>query len=355
LSSIDIRSTTGQGRHWDKAAAFVVLAALGPVVMLGLEAGTAARIWAFVAGAKVEPSPTLLFAPGADIILWAWVVFFVVLALVYAVETPARDDYEKFADEVGGDFVIPEPESGPEPAPRSEPRIAIPEVQPTAERQGEALPIVHSLPEAQAWFKKGGELYAQRRYEEAISRFDRALNIYPRLASAWAGKGLASNAIGQYQEAIRCFDEALRLDPRDAAVWHDKGNVLSAIGRLEGALGCFNEALVLDARDAGAWNNKGVCLAALGRPEEAVACCDKALALDPTYVTAWQAKGLIEERLGHLAQAIAAYNQFIELSQDRDAAAAERVRLHIRALESPTQAESAPAAVNVVRDRAPTS
>ncbi len=333
MSSIDTRSTTGPGRHWDKAAAFVVLAAVGPVVMLALEAGTVARVLALVSGSKVEPSPTLLFVPGADIILWAWIVFFLVLALVYALDTEPRDDYARFAAEVGGDFVIQEPEPGPEPRPR----IAVPEAPRAGKVESEVLPTVHSLPEAQAWFKKGSELYALRRYTDAISRFDRALNIYPRLASAWAAKGLANNAIGQYQEAIRCFDEALRLDQRNAAVWHDKGNLLSAMGRLEGALNCYNEALIIDARDAGAWNNKGVCLAALGRPEEAVACCDKALALDPAYATAWQAKGLIEERLGHLPQAIAAYKQFIELPQDRDAAAVEKVRRHVMALEAGAQ------------------
>jgi tetratricopeptide (TPR) repeat protein len=217
--SIDIRSRTGPARHWDKAAAFVVLAALGPIVLLALEAGTAARVWALISGAKVELQPTLLFAPGADMILWAWVIFFAILALVYATDAGREEGYEEFADDVGGDFVIPEPE----PAPGPEPRIAVPEAPPAAEREGEVLPTVHSLPEAQAWFKKGGELYAQRRYEEAISRFDRALRIYPRLASAWAGKGLASNAIGQYQEAIRCFDEALRLDSRDPAVTRAPG------------------------------------------------------------------------------------------------------------------------------------
>jgi tetratricopeptide (TPR) repeat protein len=333
LSSIESRSKTGPGRHWDKAAAFAVLAALGPIVMLALEAGTPARVWAFISGNRAEPPPTLLFAPGADIVLWAWVIFFVVLALIYAVDTGPSDEYEKFAAEVGGDFVIPEPEPAPEP----EPPVAVPEVPQAAAVESEVLPTVHSLPEAQAWFKKGSELYAQRRYVDAISRFDRALKIYPRLASAWAAKGLANNAIGQYQEAIRCFDESLRLDPRDAAVWHDKGNLLSAMGRFEEALNCFNEALILDARDAGAWNNKGVCLAALGRPEEAVACCEKALALNPTYATAWQAKGLIEERLGHLPQALAAYKQFIALSGDRDAAAVEKVRRHVVALEAGAQ------------------
>jgi len=346
--NIDIRSTTGTARHWGKAAAFAVFAALGPILLLALESDTPARVRALIAGARVESQPVRLAAPEADIVLWAWVIFFAVLALVYANDTKPEERREMSAADFEGDFVIP----APEPAPGDEPRIAVPENRPAAEPVREDMPVVHSLPEAQAWFRKGGELYVQRRYEEAIARFDRALKIYPRLASAWAGKGLASSAIGQYQDAIRCFDEALRFDPRDPAFWHDKGNVLSTMGQLERALGCYNEALILDARDASAWNNKGVCLAVLGRPEEAVACCDKALALDPTYATAWQAKGLIEERLGDLPQAIAAYKQFIELAPERNSAVVARVQRHVSALELPAQAEPGPAAVP---DRAATS
>jgi len=271
--------------------------------------------------------PRLLPVSEADAIAWAWAIYFVVLALVYATDTGSERVVPSEPDEIA-DY----PES--QPPMQADPVVRAAIREPTGEPAPPSLPEVQSLQEARDWFQKGSEQYARGRYLEAASRFDKALKLYPRLAGAWAGKGLAANALGQYQDAIRFFDESLRLDPRDPAVWHDKGNALSAVGRLEGALNCYNETLIIDPRNARAWNNKGVCLASLGRPDEAVACCDRALALDKSYLLAWQAKAAVEERLGHIENAIAAYRQFIALAPDRTAPSVERIQRYIVALES---------------------
>ncbi len=324
-------------RRWGAAVLFSVIAVLPPLAMFATEAGTMARILTVFHIAKPGfPRPLSLGAEVYTLAL-AWALFFGVLALIYAIDTkPEAIDESEPEDLV--DDVAAEPEPEVRAVPKARPK---PEVRPANEPKAAAddsLPVVHNLPEAQTSLKKGSELHALGRYEEAISRFDKALEVYPRLASAWAGKGLASNALGQYEEAIRCYDESLRLDPRDPAVWHDKANTLCAVGRLEGGLNCYNEALILDPRDAKAWNNKGICLASLGRAEEAVPCCDKAIAIDPSYAIAWRAKATIEERLGRIRDAVASYKQFIALASDRDAASVEKARRHVIALEAGPQA-----------------
>ncbi len=324
-------------RRWGAAVLFSVIAVLPPLAMLATEAGAVTRVRAILQGTKTAfPQPLLLGAEVRTLAL-AWAIFFGVMALIYAIETKPESvdesEPEDFTDQVAAE---------PEPEVRAMPEVrARPDVRATNEPTGagdDSLPVVHSLPEAEAMFKQGRELHSQGRYEEAVSRFDKALKLYPRLANAWAGKALASNALGQYEEAIRCYDESLRLDPRDPAVWHDKANTLCAVGRLEGGLNCYNEALILDPRNAKAWNNKGICLASLGRPEEAVPCCDKAIALDPSYAIAWHAKAVIEERLGRIRDAAASYKQFIALASDRDAASVEKVRRHLSVLEVEPQA-----------------
>jgi Flp pilus assembly protein TadD len=318
-------STTKPVRHWGTAAVFATIAALPPIILLAIEGGAASRAWALLSGDKISYKSPVVFGLSSDTIAWAWAIFFVVLALIYATDTGPEGSG---MGEPGafGDYLPPEPE------PESEVRVAMTSGPPV--EGGDSLPAVPNVPEAMTWFKKGGELFAQGRYEEAISHFDKALKLHPRLAGAWAGRGLACNAMRQYNEAIRCYDESLRLDPQDAAVWHDKGNVLCAIGRLESALNCFNEALVIDPRDARAWNNKGICLASLGRPEEALPCCTKAIQLDPSYAVAWQAKAMIEERLVRIQDAVASYKRFIALASAGDAAAVERVQRHVSVLEA---------------------
>ena len=310
--------------------------------MLALKSGAVARIRAIVSGAHpATPALPTLFMLRADSVVWAWGIFFVILAFVYLTDTkPERSEWTE--PEALADYSEPEPEPEVIAAPpRTEAPHAAVAKEPMGE-DGDALPVVQNLPEAQIWFKKGSELHASGHHEQAIAHFDMAIKLHPRLAAAWAGKGLASNALGQYQEAIRCYDESLRLDPRDPAVWHDKGNTLCAIGRLEGALNCFNEALIIDPRDARAWNNKGICLASLGRPEEALPCCTKATEIDPSYAVAWRAKAMVEERLGRIQGAVADYKQFIALASSGDAAAVEDAKRHVGALEA---AASAPGRV----------
>jgi tetratricopeptide (TPR) repeat protein len=338
----DFSPTHRQVRHWDKAAAFAAIAVLSPIIILALEAGTVARVRAIISGTRpatvVQP---LVFMPQTDAVAWAWVVFFLALALVYALDT-GRERTKAAEPDQYGDYLPPESE--PEPAVRTTPEARLAAAGESAAAGGGSLPAVPNLPEARTWYTKGSELYAAGSFVEAISCFDKALKLHPRLANAWAARGLACNALRQYQEAIRCYDESLRLDPRDPAVWHDKGNTLCAVGRLEGALNCYNEALIIDPHDARAWNNKGICLASLGRPEEALPCCSKATQLDAAYAVAWQAKAMIEERLVRIPDAVASYKRFIALASAGDAAAVERIVRHISVLEAGAQAETVAAA-----------
>ena len=334
----DFDTNGRQARHWGKAAVFAAIAVLSPIVMLAMEAGALARVRTIIGGARPDlvALPSQVFTTQADAVMWAWIVFFLVLALVYAMDTGQERSGSAGLDELG-DYLPPESES--EPAVR-----AIPETR-TASAGGPAagggsLPVVPNVPEAQNWYRKGNELYAAGRYMDAVASFDEALKLHPRLASAWAARGLSLNALHQYQDAIRCYDESLRLDSRDPAVWHDKGNTLCAIGRLESALNCYNEALIIDPRDARAWNNKGICLASLGRPEQALPCCNKATQLDPSYAVAWQARAMIEERLGRIPDAIASYKQFLAVASSSNAAAVERIQRHVSVLEASAQTEA---------------
>jgi tetratricopeptide (TPR) repeat protein len=318
---------------------FAVIGVLPPVAIFASEAGVVARVRIILSGAKDVVSLPLSLGAEVQALALAWAVFFGVVALLCTRDTKPDADSMSEPD----DIEEGEPEDVVDEA-AAEPRLELPPMpgaraseQPTGEG-GDSLPAVRNVPEALGWLKKGNELYGLGRCEEAISRFDKALKLNPRLAGAWAGKGLASNAMGQYDEAIRCYDESLRLDPRDPAVWHDKGNTLCAIGRLEGALNCFNEALIIDPRDARAWNNKGICLASLGRPEDAVPCCNKATLLDPKYAVGWQAKAMIEERVGRIQDAVASYKQFIALASDKNAAPIKRIQQHVSVLEAGPQA-----------------
>jgi tetratricopeptide (TPR) repeat protein len=81
------------------------------------------------------------------------------------------------------------------------------------------------------------------------------------------------------EEAVSCYDRALEINPRDAVVWLNKGAMLSDLGRADKAIACFDRALKINPRDEAAWYNKGTLFEHLGQLEEALSCYDRALEL----------------------------------------------------------------------------
>ena len=97
---------------------------------------------------------------------------------------------------------------------------------------------------------------------------------------------MALTDLGRYNEAISSYDRALDLEPENAGVWNNKGALLMELGRLEAALACFERALELASStstiQAIYWLNKGKTLYMLGRYPDARIALTTAHDLDPS-------------------------------------------------------------------------
>ena len=82
-------------------------------------------------------------------------------------------------------------------------------------------------------------------------------------AEDWYNKGLVDKVERRMEEAVQCYNKALEIDPLYVKAWYAKGDALYITGR------CGK--VVVDLEDA-------LVLAFL---EEALLCFDKALKLDP--------------------------------------------------------------------------
>ena len=121
-------------------------------------------------------------------------------------------------------------------------------------------------------------------------------------AGHWNNKGISLENLGWPQEAVSCFDRALELNPRYEPAWINKGNTLDYRGRPEEALGCYQQALGNNPRSAEAWFNKGVTsfnFNDLRRHREALECLEKAQQLGHPQAT--QAIARCRQKLGESA------------------------------------------------------
>jgi tetratricopeptide (TPR) repeat protein len=162
---------------------------------------------------------------------------------------------------------------------------------------------------AEAWQGRGLTQALNGQHREALESFDRALQIDPMLVTALAGKGTALNMLHRNQEALQVFDRAVTLEPDNAYAWNGKGAVLSALGQTEQALQAFDVALHFDPHMAKAWGNKGLVLRQQKRYPEALRAFEQALTYDRDSVIYWNGKGLVLYEMGRIKEAQQAYQE----------------------------------------------
>jgi tetratricopeptide (TPR) repeat protein len=199
------------------------------------------------------------------------------------------------------------------------------------------------------WRNLGNVLRTQRRNEEALAAYERALAIQPDYASAWRNKGSLFRNQRRYAEALAAYDRALEIEPDYAYAWNGKGKTLSDMGQPAAALAAYEHALELDPNFAYIWRNRGDALSQLGRFEAALVAYDRALGIDPGYAYAWTGKGNALRELGRLKEALAAFDhalavdpQFVHALTGR-AAALQGLHRTAEAEEAASRARAAEA------------
>jgi tetratricopeptide (TPR) repeat protein len=170
------------------------------------------------------------------------------------------------------------------------------------------------------WYNRGIALGELGRYEEAIASYDRALKVKPDKHAAWYNRGIALGELGRYEEAIASYDRALKIKPDKHAAWNNRGIALGELGRYEEAIASYDRALKIKPDDHEAWNNRGAALSYLGRYEEAITSYDKALQIMPDDHELWYNRGIALRKVGRYEEAITSYDKALQIMPDKYAA-----------------------------------
>ena len=92
--------------------------------------------------------------------------------------------------------------------------------------------ISHVEKDAYAWNNEGKALYEQKRYDEAIQCFNKAIELNPSYELAWNNKGTALYMLKRYKEAIKCFDEVLKINPNNETAKKNRESNMRAMGKI---------------------------------------------------------------------------------------------------------------------------
>jgi tetratricopeptide (TPR) repeat protein len=153
-------------------------------------------------------------------------------------------------------------------------------------------PIVSaSMMEAVTESNIGVALQQERRLDEAIDHYRRAVALRPDYAAAYNNLGSALRARGRREEAVASYRKALELNPDFAGAHYNMANLLVDEGNPAPAVDHFEQALQSEPASADVHNNLGIALAGVGRLDDAIAEFRRAIALDPQSAKAYRNLG----------------------------------------------------------------
>jgi len=189
-------------------------------------------------------------------------------------------------------------------------------------KNGNAIDSMVVIPSLSSLYQKGLSLFYQGKNVEAISAFDKSIEIDPENADAWYFKGKALCELSKYNEAIQAYDRAVRVDPSYAIAWYDKGQILYEQGEYDEAIKAYDEVIRLnpeviirrDPNDADAWYFKGKALYEQGKYNESIQAYDEVIKLNPKHLDAWYYKGKVLYEEGKHSESIQAYDEAIKLN-----------------------------------------
>jgi tetratricopeptide (TPR) repeat protein len=77
--------------------------------------------------------------------------------------------------------------------------------------------------EALEYFSRGNFKRRIKNLKDALSDFDKAIELYPSFAEAYYKRGNVKILLGDNEGAIRDYDKAIELDPNLAEAYNNRG------------------------------------------------------------------------------------------------------------------------------------
>ena len=152
--------------------------------------------------------------------------------------------------------------------------------------------------------------------DEAITHYQKALQINPDNAEAHYNLGNVLLKKGSVDEAITHYQKALQINPDYAEAHNNLGNALLQKGSVDEAIAHYQKALQINPDYAEAHYNLGNALLQKGRVDEAITHYQKALQIKPGNAKAHYNFGNALLQKGRVDAAIAQYQQALQIKPD---------------------------------------
>lgn len=159
---------------------------------------------------------------------------------------------------------------------------------------------------------RGKQLATQKKWDDAIASYNKAIKKNPVYAYAFVSRGIAYMSQGNLDKAISNYSEAIDVDPEFTEAYQNRGVLYEYRGQFNKAITDFNKAVAADPGSAVLYFNRGMAYVYKSQYDKALPDLSKAIELKPNYAKAYINKGLVCEELGMRREAIDSYKNAVQ-------------------------------------------
>jgi tetratricopeptide (TPR) repeat protein len=142
--------------------------------------------------------------------------------------------------------------------------------------------IVRKSPhKARPYINRGWAYYNQGNFIQAMSDYDKAIEISPELIYPYDDRGLIYARQGNTLKAIAEYDKAIKINPHYAEVYYHRGLAFLKQNNASQALSDYNKAIEINSEYVDAYNDRGQFYANQGNWTKAISDFTKSLKIDP--------------------------------------------------------------------------
>jgi tetratricopeptide (TPR) repeat protein len=175
---------------------------------------------------------------------------------------------------------------------------------------------------AAAYAGRGHGYEDEKKYDQALADFNKAISLDSSLASALKPDFIivyierASNSIqlGHYPAGIEDLKSALQLDPANARALGDLGDAYNATNKYEDAIAVLSHDIEVNPDYSFAYADRGIAYLNLGKNDLALIDLNKAIQLGDHDYTTYFARGEVYQNQSNQAAALADYQKSLELA-----------------------------------------
>ncbi len=167
-----------------------------------------------------------------------------------------------------------------------------------------------------AYNNLGHALLNEKRFEEAVTKLKRAIEINPHYSKPQNNLGNAFSELKKYDEAIQHYRQAIIIEPNYAEAFNNLANAFRQKGQQQEAIAYYKEAIRLNGEYGEAHFNLGIILSQQSQFEEAIRQYQKALKINPEFTQAHNNLASLLAQRGDVEGAIIHYRQAITIDPE---------------------------------------